>query len=102
MALVCGRAGRLTAKNGDFRPGQVDPETYEKELGPKYKRMLGLAIATDFILEGSSGKDHDQSGVSRYDASYFGANLCIISITALAMLQNEDDPDKAATEKLQK
>ena len=23
MALLCGRAGRLTAKNGEFRPGQV-------------------------------------------------------------------------------
>ena len=102
MALLYGCARSWTAENGGFRPGQVDPETYEKELGPKYKRMLGLAIAADFILEGSSGKDHDESGVSRYDASYFGANLCIISITALAMLQNEDDPDKAATEKLQK
>ena len=41
-------------------------------------------------------------GVSRYDASYFGANLCIISITALAMLQDENDPDQAATAQLQK
>jgi hypothetical protein len=65
----------------------VEPETYRTELGPKYKLMLDLAVRTDFILEGSSGKDHEQTGVSRYDSSYFGANLCIISITALALLQ---------------
>ena len=28
MALLYGRAGRLTAKNGGFRPGQVNDHTY--------------------------------------------------------------------------
>jgi hypothetical protein len=28
MGLLCGRAGRLTAKNGGFRPGQFEPLGY--------------------------------------------------------------------------
>ena len=75
----------------------VDPERYEAELGPKYKRMLELAVKTDYTLEGSTGPDHSQPGVSRYWQPYFGANLGIIQLTALAMLQNEADPDRAAT-----
>ena len=75
----------------------VDPERYEAELGPKYKRMLELAVKTDYTLEGSTGPDHSQPGVSRYWNPYFGANLGIIQLTALAMLQNEADPDRAAT-----
>ena len=29
MALLCGRAGRLTAEIGGFRPGQMDDKVYE-------------------------------------------------------------------------
>jgi hypothetical protein len=75
----------------------VDPEQYGAELGPKYRRMLDLAVRTDYILEGAAGPKHSQTGVSKFPSSYFGANLCIISATALALLQNEGDPDTAAT-----
>ena len=39
MALLYGRAGRLTAKNGGFRPGQeVNPgEVVEEDTNPKKK-----------------------------------------------------------------
>ena len=80
----------------------VDPEKYQAELGPKYKRMVELAVISDFILQGSAGNNHSETGTSKYPGSYFGANLCIISITALALLQNEADPDHAATAQVHK
>ena len=49
--------------------------------------MLGLAVHSDFVLQGAAGEHHDLTGTSRYTSSYFGANLCIISVTALALLQ---------------
>jgi hypothetical protein len=33
MALLCGRAGRLTTKNGGFRPGQWCEETHTTKDG---------------------------------------------------------------------
>ena len=62
--------------------------------------MLELAVKTDYTLEGSTGPNHSLPGVSRYWNPYFGANLGIISLTAIAMLQNEQDPDHAATEQV--
>ena len=39
MALLYGRAGRLTAKNGGFRPGQIDAQTFTGAGSPAHHRF---------------------------------------------------------------
>ena len=58
----------------------VDPVRWAS-LAPPYERMLKLALAADFTPRSAA----------KYDPSYFGANLCIINIAALALLQDESD-----------
>ena len=52
MALLCGRAGRLTAQNGGFRPGQSDADEDAELEPPAVGRGVARLAAT---LRGLTG-----------------------------------------------
>ena len=52
MAVLCGRAGRLTAKNGGFRPGQGPPGAGQSGAGrPSGSKEDWSKEETDHLFE---------------------------------------------------
>ena len=52
MALLCERTGRLTAKNGGFRPGQILKDYVTKEATTSKTQ---IDIATDIVEDSVIG-----------------------------------------------
>ena len=78
MALLCGRAGRLTAENGGFRPGQ------EQQMAPAVHASLsthGRHVCRHVLYRGPP--PHPRTLYSKVSAESLGKQATAFELAAL-------------------